>query len=197
MQTRQSPSVSNLHRLAQRAGLENYENLSKNDLFQRLRDTYNIERLRRRELRDEKNSKSLETTLVLFKPDAVSKQLVGQVLERFQTAGLKIRGLKMLQFGDALLREHYAHIAEKPFFPEVQNFMQQTPVVALALEGEKAIAHVRDLLGPTDSKKADKGTIRGDLGVDVMVNVCHASDSTDAAAAELKRFFGEGELFHY
>ncbi|NBV35643.1 MAG: nucleoside-diphosphate kinase [Proteobacteria bacterium] len=140
---------------------------------------------------------SLETTLVLFKPDAVSKQLVGQVLERFQSAGLKIRGLKMLQFGDALLREHYAHIAEKPFFPEVQNFMQQTPVVALALEGEKAIAHVRDLLGPTDSKKADKGTIRGDLGVDVMVNVCHASDSTDAAAAELKRFFGEGELFHY
>ena len=103
----------------------------------------------------------------------------------------------MLQFGDALLREHYAHIAEKPFFPDVQKFMQQTPVIALALDGETAVAHVRDLLGPTDSTKAAKGTIRGDLGVDVMVNVCHASDSTDAAAAELKRFFGPNELFKY
>lgn len=140
---------------------------------------------------------SLETTLILFKPDAVSKQLVGQVLERFQHAGLKIRGLKMLQFGDALLREHYAHIAEKPFFPDVQKFMQQTPVVALALEGEHAVSRVRDLLGPTDSTKAPKGTIRGDLGVDVMVNVCHASDSTEAAAAELNRFFAQNELFNY
>lgn len=140
---------------------------------------------------------SLETTLILFKPDAVSKQLVGQVLARFEGAGLKIRGLKMLQFGDALLREHYAHIAAKPFFPEVQKFMQQTPVVALALEGANAVAQVRDLLGPTDSKKAAQGTIRGDLGVDVMVNVCHASDSPEAAAAELKRFFREEELFSY
>ena len=140
---------------------------------------------------------SLETTLILFKPDAVSKQLVGQVLSRFESVGLKIRGLKMLQFGDALLREHYAHIASKPFFPEVAKFMQQTPVIALALEGENAVAHVRDLLGPTDSTKAPKGTIRGDLGVDVMVNVCHASDSQEAAADELKRFFGEGELLSY
>ena len=140
---------------------------------------------------------SLETTLILFKPDAVSKQLVGQVLARFEGAGLKIRGLRMLQFGDTLLREHYAHIATKPFFPEVQTFMQQTPVVALALEGADAVARVRDLLGPTDSKKAAQGTIRGDLGVDVMVNVCHASDSLEAAAAELKRFFREEELFRY
>ena len=140
---------------------------------------------------------SLETTLILFKPDAVRKQLVGEVLLRFQNAGLKVRGLKMLQFGDALLVEHYAHIATKPFFPEVQKFMQQTPVIALALEGVNAIAAVRDLLGPTDSTKAPKGTIRGDLGVDVMVNVCHASDSPEAAAAELNRFFHADELFSY
>lgn len=138
---------------------------------------------------------ALETTLILFKPDAVSKGLVGQVLARFEGAGLKIRGIKMLQFGDALLREHYSHIASKPFFPEVQKFMQQTPIVALALAGEDAVAQVRSLLGPTDSKKAPKGSIRGDLGVDVMVNVCHASDSTEAAAAELKRFFRDDELF--
>lgn len=138
---------------------------------------------------------SLETTLILFKPDAVSKALVGQVLARFEGAGLKIRGIKMLRFDDALLREHYAHIASKPFFPEVQVFMQKTPVIALALAGDNVVARVRDLLGPTDSKKAPKGTIRGDLGVDVMVNVCHASDSLETAAAELKRFFREGELF--
>jgi nucleoside-diphosphate kinase len=140
---------------------------------------------------------SKETSLILFKPDAVSKQLVGQVLARFEAAGLKIRGIKMLPFGDALLKEHYAHIASKPFFPEVQKFMQQTPIIALALEGDNAIGRVRDLLGPTDSKKAAKGTIRGDLGVDVMVNVCHASDSLETAAAEVKRFFKPEELFNY
>lgn len=139
----------------------------------------------------------MERTLILLKPDAVSKQLVGQVLARFENAGLKIRGLKMLQFGDALLKEHYSHIAEKPFFPEVQKFMQQTPVIALALEGANAIAHVRELLGPTDSSKAAKGTIRGDLGVDVMVNVCHASDSVESAAAEVQRFFQAHELFSF
>ena len=138
---------------------------------------------------------SQETTLVLFKPDAVSKSIVGQVLSRFEAAGLKIRGIKMLRFGDALLREHYAHIASKPFFPDVQKFMQQTPIIAIALAGDNAITHVRTLLGPTDSRKADKGTIRGDLGVDMMVNVGHASDSPEAAAAELNRFFGANELF--
>ncbi len=140
---------------------------------------------------------SQETTLILFKPDALASARVGQVLSRFEAAGLKVRGLKMLQFGDALLREHYAHIASKPFFPEVVQFMQKTPVVALALSGDNVVARVRDLLGPTDSKKAAKGTIRGDFGVDVMVNVCHASDSLETAAAELKRFFRPEELFQY
>jgi len=137
----------------------------------------------------------METTLILFKPDAVQKALVGQVLSRFEAAGLKIRGIKMFKASDALLNEHYAHIASKPFFPEVQKFMQQTPVIALALAGDNVITRVRDLLGPTDSKKAAKGTIRGDFGVDVMVNVCHASDSAETAAAELKRFFQPEELF--
>jgi nucleoside-diphosphate kinase len=137
----------------------------------------------------------METTLILFKPDAIKKRIVGQVLSRFESAGLRISGLKKLKFDDALLKEHYAHIADKPFFPEVQQFMQQTPVIALALAGDNAVARVRDLLGPTDSKKAAKGTIRGDFGVDVMVNVCHASDSAETAKAELKRFFQPGELF--
>ena len=138
---------------------------------------------------------SLETTLVLLKPDALEKQIVGQVTARFEAAGLRIRGMKMFRFEDALLREHYAHIAAKPFFPEVQEFMQKTPVIAMALEGAGAVNRVRELLGPTDSKKAAKGTIRGDFGLDVMVNVAHASDSAETAAVELKRFFQPAELF--
>jgi nucleoside-diphosphate kinase len=140
---------------------------------------------------------SLETTLILFKPDAVEKKLVGAVLARFQAAGFQIRGIKMMQLGDDVLREHYSHIADKPFFPEIVSFMSRTPVVALALEGEDVIARVRDLLGPTNSKAAAPGTIRGDLGEDMMVNVCHASDSPEAAAAELSRFFEDGEVFSY
>jgi len=140
---------------------------------------------------------ALETTLILFKPDAVTKGIIGESLSRFERAGLKPRGVKMLRFEDALLREHYAHIASKPFFPEVQKFMQSAPIVALALRGENAVALVRDLLGPTDSKKAAKGTIRGDLGTDMMVNVCHASDSVESAAAEVSRFFRKEELFDY
>jgi nucleoside-diphosphate kinase len=138
---------------------------------------------------------SLETTLVLLKPDALEKRIVGQVTARFEAAGLRIRGMKMFRFEDALLREHYAHIASKPFFPEVQEFMQKTPVIAMALEGAGAVNRVRELLGPTDSKKAAKGTIRGDFGLDVMVNVAHASDSAETAAVELKRFFQPNELF--
>lgn len=137
----------------------------------------------------------LETTLILFKPDAIEKNLTGKVLARFQDAGFTIRGIKMMKLDDAILREHYSHIADKPFFPEIVAFMSKTPVIALALEGEDVITKVRDLLGPTDSKAAAPGTIRGDFGEDKMVNVCHASDSAEAAAAELKRFFKGGEVF--
>ena len=138
-----------------------------------------------------------ETTLILFKPDAVSKNLTGEVLARFEKAGFHIRGIKMMQLDDAILREHYAHVADKPFFPDIVAFMSRTPVIALALEGEDVIAKVRDLLGPTNSKAAPAGTIRGDFGEDMMVNVCHASDSPEAAAAELKRFFRDGEVFAF
>ncbi|TLD70558.1 nucleoside-diphosphate kinase [Phragmitibacter flavus] len=138
-----------------------------------------------------------QTTLILLKPDAVSKSLCGEVLKRFEGEGFRVRGLKMLQLTDELLKEHYAHIVERPFFPDVVQFMKSAPVVALALSGEEVIPRVRDLLGPTDSRKADKGTIRGDFGEDSMINVVHASDSPEAAAAELKRFFKDGEIFAY
>jgi nucleoside-diphosphate kinase len=136
-----------------------------------------------------------ETSLILFKPDAIEKNLVGTVLARFQAEGFRIRGIKMMQLDHAILADHYSHIADKPFFPEIVTFMSKTPVVALALAGDNVIARVRDLLGPTDSKAAAPGTIRGDFGEDKMINVCHASDSPEAAADEMKRFFKDGEIF--
>lgn len=138
-----------------------------------------------------------ETTLILLKPDAVTKGLCGNVLERFEKAGFKIRGAKMQTLSNEKLAEHYAHVADQPFFPSIVEFMQSSPVVAVALEADNAIQRVRDLLGPTNSAIAEKGTIRGDLGVDMMINVVHASDSTENAAAEIKRFFNEGEIFDY
>ena len=140
-----------------------------------------------------------ETTLILFKPDCIQKNLTGSVLARYLAEGFRIRGIKMMPATDELLAEHYAHIAGLPFFPEVRAFMQETPIIALALEGEDAISRVRDILGPTDSTKAPPGTIRGDFGNkdhdSKMRNICHASDSPESAAAELTRFFGSGELF--
>jgi nucleoside-diphosphate kinase len=136
-----------------------------------------------------------QTTLILLKPDTVSNNRCGEVLKRFEAEGFKIRGLKLIQLDEPLLQEHYAHIASRPFFPEVVAFMKQTPVVALALTGDNVIERVRALLGPTDSRKAEKGTLRGDFGVDSMVNVAHASDSPEAAEAELRRFFKNGEVF--
>lgn len=136
-----------------------------------------------------------ETSLILFKPDAVEKNIVGTVLARFETEGFNIKGIKMMQLDDAILTEHYAHVADKPFFPEIAAFMSRSPVIALALQGDNVIDRVRDLLGPTNSKEAPEGTIRGDFGTDMMINVCHASDGPETAAEELKRFFSDDELF--
>ena len=143
---------------------------------------------------------SKQTTLILFKPDAVQKNVVGECLARFQKEGFSICGMKMMQLNEAILSEHYAHIkdlvvGEVAIFPLLLQYMSSGPVIALALSGENVIARVRDLLGPTNSSKAPKGTIRGDFGVDTTYNVCHASDSPENAAIELKRFFQEGELF--
>ena len=139
----------------------------------------------------------MQRTLILLKPDAVSKKICGKVLSRFEEAGLKVCGLKMIHLKPALLREHYAHIADKPFYPEVEEFMASVPVIAMVLEGPEAVAKVREMLGVTDSRKAAPGTIRAQFGKDQMVNVAHASDSPETAVKEVKRFFTESELFTY
>ncbi len=136
----------------------------------------------------------MEKTVVLLKPDCVQKGLMGEVLKRFEAQGFRVVGCKMMQLDDAILKDHYAHLVELPFFPEILGFMQSSPIMALALEGEGIIQKVRDFIGPTDSTKAEKGTVRGDLGEDKMRNVVHASDSIESAQAELSRFFRPGEL---
>ena len=140
---------------------------------------------------------SKETTLVLFKTDCVQNKLVGEILNRFEKEQFTIRGMKMIELSTELLEEHYSHVADRPFFPEIVNFMQTSPVIALALEGDDAVSRVRELLGPTNSDEAEKGTIRGDFGVGTMKNVCHASDSVESAETELNRFFNQNELFEY
>ncbi len=136
----------------------------------------------------------MERTFIICKPDAMEKRLVGTVLSRFEAAGFDIVGCKMGRLSPALLREHYAHVASKPFYPEIEAFMSSRPVVMVALQGENIVQRVRDLLGPTDSRKAPKGTIRGDFGTEMMKNVVHASDSVDNAKIELARFFKADEL---
>ena len=130
----------------------------------------------------------MEESLVLLKPDCLEGRKCGEVLKRFEEAGFEVFGAKMMRLSDEILREHYAHLTDLPFFPEIQGFMQSSPVVAIALRGDNAIVRIREMVG-------DKGTIRGDFGQDKMHNVVHASDSVENGQAELKRFFAEGELF--
>jgi nucleoside-diphosphate kinase len=136
----------------------------------------------------------MQRSLILLKPDCIEKDIVGQVISRFEGAGYSIIGSKIVQLDDALLNEHYAHVADLPFFPEIAEFMSSLPVIALVLEGENVIQGVRDLIGPTDSTAAPKGTIRGDLGTDRMKNVVHASDSPESALAEINRFFEADQI---
>ncbi|AWI09434.1 nucleoside-diphosphate kinase [Ereboglobus luteus] len=137
----------------------------------------------------------MQRTFIIFKPDCLDKKLVGTVLARFEQAGFSIIGCKMMILTPALLRVHYAHVTHFPFYPKLEQFMSSRPVVAVALQGENVIARVREMLGPTDSSKAPKGTIRGDFGESGMINVVHASDSVENAEIEIKRFFKPEEVF--
>ena len=137
----------------------------------------------------------MQKTLIIFKPDCLEQRHVGEVISRFEQAGFAIIGCKLVQLSPALLREHYAHVADRPFYPNLERFMSSRPVLVMGLAGDDVVQRVRDLLGPTDSCKAEKGTIRGDFGTDTTVNVVHASDSEANGAIELARFFRPDELF--
>lgn len=139
----------------------------------------------------------VQRTLVLLKPDALQRDLLGDIISRFERKGLKIAGLKLFQLSDEQLNVHYAHLAEKGFFGDLKKFMMHTPVVGMVLEGIEAVAEVRKIVGSTNPREADAGTIRADFSMNVSSNLVHASDSVENAAAEVKRFFKEEELFAY
>ena len=139
----------------------------------------------------------MERTLVLLKPDALQRGLLGEIITRFERKGLKVVGMKMMQLTDALLEDHYSHLTHLPFFGEIKSFMMRAPVIALCLEGVDGIETVRRLCGPTLAREAAAGTIRGDLGMSIQANLVHASDGAETAAKEVARFFSDEELFSY
>ncbi|MCI2425200.1 nucleoside-diphosphate kinase [Candidatus Acetothermia bacterium] len=137
-----------------------------------------------------------QQTLVLLKPDALQRGLIGKIIARFEAKGLKLIALKMIAVDEELARRHYVEHVEKEFFPELLQFIIAAPVVAMALEGEKAVEVVRTLIGATDPLAALPGTIRGDFGLNLTKNLIHGSDSPQSAARELETFFA-GELLNY
>lgn len=140
---------------------------------------------------------SREKTLVLIKPGAIQRELVGEIITRFERKGIKIVGLKMMMLTDFLISKHYAHLKDEPFFEELKRSMQSTPVVAIALEGNDIVKRVRILTGATNPREAAPGTIRGDYSISVSNNVIHSSATPEEALMELQRFFKEEELFNY
>lgn len=139
----------------------------------------------------------METTLVILKPSALLHGYVGPIVERFQRKGLVVRGMKMMQLDETILREHYAHLTDRPFFPALLRSMMASPVIVMALWGKDAVEVVRMMTGATNGRKALPGTIRGDFSMSGQENVVHASDSVENARIELERFFKPGEIFEY
>lgn len=139
----------------------------------------------------------MERTLVIIKPDAIQRGLIGEVTKRFERKGLKLAGMKMITLEATLLKEHYSHLADKPFFKGICDFMQSSPVIVQCWEGLEAVNAVRLIAGITKAREADGGTIRGDFAMSLQCNVIHASDSAENAKAEVKRFFRDDELFAY
>lgn len=139
----------------------------------------------------------METTLVIIKPSGIQRSLAGKIISRFEQKGLVIVGMKMMQLNEPILREHYAHLTDRPFFPLILQSMMATPVIVLALKGLDAVTVVRGMTGATNARKATPGTIRGDFGVSGQENIVHASDSNENALIELARFFKPEEIFDY
>ena len=139
----------------------------------------------------------MEKTLVLLKPDAVQRGLVGEIVSRLERTGLKIVGMKMMAVSDELAHRHYGEHVGKPFFAGLTSFITSGPLVAMAFEGGDAVAIVRKTMGATNPAESPPGSIRGDFGSDIGRNLVHGSDSPESAERELALFFADGELLDY
>jgi len=131
----------------------------------------------------------MERTLVILKPGCVQRGLIGEIISRFEKRGLKLVAMKMMQLDEVILREHYCHLSDRPFFPGLLNAMTASPVIICCWEGYMAVKVVREMAGATMASKAAPGTIRGDYSMSAQENVVHTSDSPENAEIELKRFF--------
>lgn len=138
-----------------------------------------------------------QRSLIILKPDALQRGLIGEITRRLEKKGLKLIATKMLKLDEKILRDHYAHLVDKPFFSGIVKFMMNAPVVLQIWEGFKAVDVIRLLCGVTNSREALPGTIRGDLSCSYGSNVIHASDSAETAEGEIKRFFKKEEIFNY
>lgn len=132
----------------------------------------------------------MEQTYIMLKPDALKRNLMGEIIARIERKGYKITNAKMMNLDEPILREHYAHIADKPFFPEIVEYMTSGPVLAMIVEGQNAVAGMRQIMGATKFEDALAGTIRGDFATCTSENLIHGSDSIENAQIEIKRFFG-------
>lgn len=139
----------------------------------------------------------MEQTLILLKPSCVGRGLIGEVTARLEKKGLVICGMKMIQLNEEILRSHYSHLVDKPFFPILVEGMMATPVVAMCVKGVEAVEVVRLMCGVTNGRKAAPGTIRGDFSMSGSQNIIHASDSPENAKIEIDRFFSPDEIFDY
>jgi nucleoside-diphosphate kinase len=139
----------------------------------------------------------MERTLIIAKPDAIQRGMVGEIIRRLEVKGLKLIGIKMLSLDSELLQQHYEEHLEKPFYAGLEEFMKSSPVVTMAWEGYECVESVRLLVGSTNPRQAGAGTIRGDLAIGTGRNLIHASDSPKSGQAEVARFFSDEELFFY
>lgn len=139
----------------------------------------------------------MERTLVILKPSCIERNLIGEVIGRIERRGLIIAGMKMIQLDEAILKEHYTHLVDKPFFPSIVASMTACPVIVMCLEGKDVVSVFREMTGVTNGRKAAPGTLRGDFCMSGSLNIIHASDSVENAKIELDRFFKPGEIFDY
>lgn len=139
----------------------------------------------------------MEQTIVLIKPDALQRGLIGEIIHRFERKGMKLVGMKMIVLTESILDDWYAHHKEKPFFPELKKFMSWTPNIAMVWEGMSAVSAVRKIIGTTKGFEAEAGSIRGDFGMSGQHNLIHASDSVENAQKEKNLIFNSDEIFVY
>jgi nucleoside-diphosphate kinase len=138
-----------------------------------------------------------EMSFVMLKPDAVLRRLSGRIISRLEERGLKIAAAKMMIMDDELARKHYAEHSEKPFFGDLVDYITSGPVLAMVIEGEECISLIRKMVGATNPKESDLGTIRGDYAIDTGRNIIHASDSSESAKREIALFFDNSEICLY